>query len=32
MYIKPNAKVALNVEPDKVMFFDRETTKRIRKP
>lgn len=32
MYIKPNTTVALNVEPDKVMFFDRETTKRIRKP
>jgi len=30
MYIKPNTAAALNVEPDKVMFFDRETTKRIR--
>ncbi len=30
MYIKPKTKVSLNVKSDKVMFFDRETTKRIK--
>lgn len=30
MYVRPNTEVSLNAQPDKIMFFDRETTRRIR--